>query len=92
MRLLIALLMTLAMGVAHADNSNPTMNTGYAGAGGLLATIGVGTLISVLNGSAPTVAQRDTFYPTTQALMTVPFGARCELVSTMVNGQFCKGF
>jgi hypothetical protein len=59
--------------------------------GGFLATVLVGSVLSIPNGQFPVVAQPNTLYSTTQAIATVPFGARCELYSTMVNGQIVQG-
>jgi hypothetical protein len=86
-KLTIALAMTLTMGVAHADNSNPSYNTGYAGAGQAMALMGVGAIISVFQGSAPVIAQSGVGYSTQAAVNTMPFsGVRCELTSFMDNG------
>ena len=86
-RLSVALAMSLTMGAASADNSNPSHNTGYAGAGPAIALIGVGALISVFQGSAPVMALSGVGYSTNTAVVTNPFsGTRCELTSFMDNG------
>ena len=86
-KLTIALAMTLTMSVAHADNSNPSYNTGYAGAGQAIALMGVGALISVFQGSSPVMAQSGVGYSTNTAVVTNPFSStRCELTSFMDNG------
>ena len=91
-RLTLALCMTLTMGVASADNSNTGYNTGYAGAGAPLALAGAGILIAMATGTGPKVAEANTFYPSTQALIPLPFsGVRCELHSEMINGQIVQG-
>ena len=86
-RIAVALAMTLTMGVAHADNSNPAYNTGYAGAGQAIALMGVGAIISVFQGSAPVPAQSGVGYSTNQAVVTMPMsGVQCQLTSYMDNG------
>jgi len=86
-KLTIALAMTLTMGVAQADNSNTSHNTGYAGAGQAIALMGVGAIISVFQGSAPVMAQSGVGYSTNTAVVTNPFSSvRCELTSFMDNG------
>ena len=86
-RIAVALAMTLTMGVASADNSNPAYNTGYAGAGQAIALMGVGAIISVFQGSTPVMAQSGVGYSTNTAVVTNPFsGVRCELTSFMDNG------
>ena len=86
-RIAVALAMTLTMGVAHADNSNPAYNTGYAGAGQAIALMGVGAIISVFQGSTPVMAQSGVGYSTNTAVVTMPFsGVQCQLTSFMENG------
>ena len=86
-RLSVGLAMTLTMGAASADNSNPSHNTGYGGSGQYLALIGVGTILSIARGSAPVAALSGVGYSTSTAVVTMPLsGVRCELVSYMDNG------
>jgi hypothetical protein len=92
----LALCLTLSIGgchPAHADNSNPAYNNGYAGGGPLLATIAAGAIISLLQGQRPVVAQPNTYYQgVNQPVLTMPFsGVRCELNSQMINGQLVQG-
>jgi len=84
-RLSVALAMTLTMGAASADNSNPSHNNGYGGSGQYLALIGVGTIISIARGYTPLVEQRGVVYSTYTPLVA-QYGVRCELASYMDNG------
>jgi ABC-type arginine/histidine transport system permease subunit len=55
--------------------------------GTYLATLLVGTVLSVPQGSFPVAAQSGVGYSTQSAVVTMPFsGVRCELVSYMDNG------
>ena len=56
--------------------------------GTYIATLLVGTVLSVPQGSFPQVASSGSAYSSNTALVSAPFsGVRCQLQSTMQNGQ-----